>query len=574
MTENHPPTESPDDETRPRGMAVAAFALSLVPPLAPVGLIVGIIALVRGAPRKWFAIASVGIAPLNTMCCLGVFVYLPALGKERIARMRFKSSEQLRLIGQGLMIYASGNRDWYPEAGADWEQRLIDAGLIPPEFLVSPGAEPGQQSYFYIPGHRFPGAGVPLVYENAELWNGRGGHVYFDDGRVEWVKRDDYVALFERLEAERRIAESGAPPDEPPAGGSFPASGPPAVPADAVNIVSRGMELAEAPAHQALQARTTRARPSIAVGPMETIIEWRMLLINQTSQQIDGLALSVEGTARSQTINAIPPQDPLLPRAPLEVILPVKMPPGAMPASLHLRAEVIGVRFADGSTLGDTSALPAPGPPQRTGRDRPPARAERDAQAPQVLAFAEPLFVRRADVTVMEATYGAGETWGDVRPAIEAWMAEDDWPTPLRVRPSQLGVADPAAGVQKTLRIRFEAAGSITSAEAVDGDWILIGGPGSLGLGPVASDAPLELEDMRIVAAWFGHMGRWVNVLPALRERVDDSGRIDTRASTGLAGMDPAEGVRKSLMLYFERDGAMWQASYPEDSPVRLPLER
>src|SRR5690606_28303313 len=118
--------------------------------------------------------------------------------------------------------------------------------------------------------------------------------------------------------------------------------------------------------------------------------------------------------------------------------------------------------------------------------------------------------------------------------------------------------------VAKTLLVRFEAAGAAVTFEAADGDWLLVGGPGSLGLGPVAHGAPVELEGMRIVAAWYGRAERWVNVLPALRERVDEAGRIDTRASRGLAGMDPVERVHKSLLLYFERDGALWQASYPE----------
>src|SRR5690606_24318925 len=146
-------------------------------------------------------------------------------------------------------------------------------------------------------------------------------------------------------------------------------------PEDVVNIVSRGMELAEAPGHQALRARSTRSRPAIAVGPMETIIEWRLLLINQTDQQIESLILSVEGTARAQQVDAIPAHEPLMARAPLEVIVPVKLLPGAMPSSLHLSAKVVGVRFADGSTLGESGPARSPALPK--GAD--PARDAADA---------------------------------------------------------------------------------------------------------------------------------------------------------------------------------------------------
>src|SRR5690606_10850539 len=145
-------------------------------------------------------------------------------------------------------------------------------------------------------------------------------------------------------------------------------------PEDVVNIVSRGMELAEAPGHQALRARSTRSRPAIAVGPMETIIEWRLLLINQTDQQIESLILSVEGTARAQQVDASPPHEPLMARAPLEVIVPVKLLPGAMPSSLHLSARVVGVRFADGSTLGESGLARSPALP--TGADPAPAGDE------------------------------------------------------------------------------------------------------------------------------------------------------------------------------------------------------
>jgi type II secretory pathway pseudopilin PulG len=206
-----PPTVPQPVVQTPRGsgLAIAALVLAIVGLLAwPLGiaaLVVGLIALARATSRKGLAITAVvlGVLELFTCVAIGPAMMLPALGNARQAARQIKSSTQLRTIGQGLMIYAQNNQDWYPEAGADWQQRLIDAGLVPPEVFEAPGARPGQPSYYYVPGHqsKFSSTTI-LLYENPDLWNGRGGNVYYDDGHTEWIEGTTYRQTVESLPGE------------------------------------------------------------------------------------------------------------------------------------------------------------------------------------------------------------------------------------------------------------------------------------------------------------------------------------------------------------------------------------
>jgi hypothetical protein len=191
------------------GLAITALAFGLVGlviwPLAFVALVLGIIALARGTAKRGLAIAAVVLAPIGMFMCVAIApsLMLPALGQARQSARQLKSATQLRAIGQALMMYAQHNQDWYPEAGTDWQQRLLDTGLLTPEMFEAPGAGPGQPSYYYVPGHqsRFSSTTI-LLYENPELWNGRGGNVYYDDGHTEWIEGARYQATVEKLTGE------------------------------------------------------------------------------------------------------------------------------------------------------------------------------------------------------------------------------------------------------------------------------------------------------------------------------------------------------------------------------------
>jgi hypothetical protein len=207
MTRTPPMQYSPAPVQRQEtaGLAITAFVLALCgllfPPLAIVGLILGIIALARGTPARTLAIGSIVIAPVALLVCMTMIgIMLPALGQARLEAQKVKSGVQLRVIGQALVLYAQDNRGWYPEAGADWEERLLRAGTVTPEVLEAPGAEPGMTSYFYIPGYRSRmDRDTIILYENWNLpW--RGGNVFYDDGRVEYLDHAQYEALYQQLE--------------------------------------------------------------------------------------------------------------------------------------------------------------------------------------------------------------------------------------------------------------------------------------------------------------------------------------------------------------------------------------
>lgn len=164
------------------GLAVAALACGLiglaVPGLGLVGVVLGVVALLRASTSgldKGLAIggvASGALGLLTTVMCIGLL--LPAIGKARQTARELKSGTQVVHIGVALRMYAADNDNWMPET-PDGLDRLVAAGTIGPETLVSPHAQGGGgPSYIYLP------PGVPLdkasnvsqvivVYENPAI---------------------------------------------------------------------------------------------------------------------------------------------------------------------------------------------------------------------------------------------------------------------------------------------------------------------------------------------------------------------------------------------------------------------
>ena len=205
MDHSPPPMFSPPPpaEVPGRGLAIASFVIALigliVPGLGLIGLILGIIAMVqssRAGKTHGLAIAGTCISGAALLVsCLSIGILLPALGKARQAARQIKSSSQLRAIHEALVLYANDNKDWYPESSDDWQDRLTRMGLVSKELLTAPDAEPGQVSYFYVPGQKsaFDGQKV-ILFENPALGHnrGRGGSVAFDDNHVDYLTGPDF----------------------------------------------------------------------------------------------------------------------------------------------------------------------------------------------------------------------------------------------------------------------------------------------------------------------------------------------------------------------------------------------
>ena len=83
-------------------------------PLAPVGLVLGVIGLIRvhGQPkgRRGRGLAIAGIC----LSMIGCFVTLPVVGHLRGLSLRAVCAANLRWIGQGLHIYSYDNAGWFP----------------------------------------------------------------------------------------------------------------------------------------------------------------------------------------------------------------------------------------------------------------------------------------------------------------------------------------------------------------------------------------------------------------------------------------------------------------------------
>ncbi len=151
----------PTTEAGGNGLAIAALVCAvigfIIPLVGIVGIILAIIAIAKPAAPgrgKGFAIGMLVLAIVATVFnCIGVMggIMLPALGKARQAARDLKSVTQLQQVGIALGTYANANRDWFPES-PDGLDRLVDAGLVAPESLVSPHAEGRTEpSYLYVP---------------------------------------------------------------------------------------------------------------------------------------------------------------------------------------------------------------------------------------------------------------------------------------------------------------------------------------------------------------------------------------------------------------------------------------
>ncbi len=218
MSQMSPPTERGFAPVRPTlrtGLAVTAMVLSLVglcvTPLAIVGLILGIIALVKaskhpdtygGQPMATAGVVLGGIGMLAGVLWLAMSagVLLPALGKARLNANQLKSGTQLRAIGSALHTYSQSYDQAFPEVGADITQRLVSEA--PAELFASPFVDSGSPtvSYLYCAGQTNAlDANTILMFENPAI-NGVGINVLYQDGHVEFIPAADIASTLKDVQ--------------------------------------------------------------------------------------------------------------------------------------------------------------------------------------------------------------------------------------------------------------------------------------------------------------------------------------------------------------------------------------
>jgi hypothetical protein len=205
------PSSRQQGESLSTGLALTSLILGIaalcVPLLGIVALILGVMALnqAKREPERYggsgMAIAGISIGAVGTIVsCLALMVgiFLPALGQARQAARQLKSATQMRNIGQALILYAQDNKDWYPEAGADWQARISKYGVAP-EVYQAPEDEPGTVSYYYVPGYKSEFKQDRVILVERPGIRRKGGNVFFDDGHVEFLETAEYTRLLDSL---------------------------------------------------------------------------------------------------------------------------------------------------------------------------------------------------------------------------------------------------------------------------------------------------------------------------------------------------------------------------------------
>ncbi|MGQ9648829.1 MAG: DUF4190 domain-containing protein [Phycisphaerae bacterium] len=204
------PTMTPQMQTSysasPRvGMAVAALVCGILgfcfPPLGLVGLILGIIAVIRASSDparhggKGMAIGGIctGGVSLIFMGPLMLAILLPSFARARELARRTVCQTNMLTLSVAMLTYASENNGAFPD---DPAKALAGAG-ISTRNLECPSSG-GQPNYRYVPGWSTKeGANKPLVYEPIGNHGDEGGNVLFVDGHAEFVPKSRWAEVVE-----------------------------------------------------------------------------------------------------------------------------------------------------------------------------------------------------------------------------------------------------------------------------------------------------------------------------------------------------------------------------------------
>ena len=121
---------------------------------------------------------------------LWIAVSLPSLGTAKVTADRVRSGNNLREIGQAMLVYSNEHQRKMPPDFAT----LIKAQKLKPELFQSPfgeGKPEGDYKYPYVDGmtNATP-PDVVIAYDAAEFEKGDGAWVLYADGHCEWLEKD------------------------------------------------------------------------------------------------------------------------------------------------------------------------------------------------------------------------------------------------------------------------------------------------------------------------------------------------------------------------------------------------
>src|SRR5690606_35935601 len=121
-------------------------------------------------PHRSHGFTLIELLVVISIIALLIGILLPALGAARTTARQLQSSTHVRGIHQGCVIFAQGNRGWYPGltgtgeipqesdsilSGAEGHfpqgryGRLLEGNYVTPDYLVSPGET--AQKEVYVP---------------------------------------------------------------------------------------------------------------------------------------------------------------------------------------------------------------------------------------------------------------------------------------------------------------------------------------------------------------------------------------------------------------------------------------
>ena len=193
------------------GFVVACFPLGLV------GLVLGIVALVRAGREphryggKGIAIGGIILGGIGVLLVpLMISILLPSLSRARELAKRAVDNANLQGVGQSCLIYANDNRGAFPAN----LQVLIDSGMLVPKQLINPssGSVPPACDCYFVVGltDADPGDWI-IAYSDPQFHNWEGANILYLDGRVEFVEEPRFTEEIDRFLAEFEEDRGAAP---------------------------------------------------------------------------------------------------------------------------------------------------------------------------------------------------------------------------------------------------------------------------------------------------------------------------------------------------------------------------
>ena len=158
---------------------------------------------------------------------------------------------------------------------------------------------------------------------------------------------------------------------------------------------------------------------------------------------------------------------------------------------------------------------------------------------------------------ILRAEYGAGERWTDVTQRVRSLFRGGD--LNFRVDNDTLG-ADPAHGTPKILRLMVRDGNRIRQMEFRENQNVNLRG----------YNPDNNYNGFRILGAQYGAGNRMIDVTDRLNSQVQ-GGRLSLQVMNETMGGDPANGLRKSLTVWYTFNGQRAQTVVNENDYLNLP---